>query len=97
MIRGKKNVVDGSSINHTPRAGVEQWPLVSEWKLWYEVTTSIINLGCTSWQTTIPLFLRHVLTAEATKNMAPSATCTNQWARSVVGGRGTKPELLVHG
>ena len=39
-IHGKKSVVDGSSLNHTPCACVEQWPLVSEWKLWYEVTTS---------------------------------------------------------
>ena len=38
VIRGK---VVGSSLNHTPRACVEQWPLVSERNLWYEVTTSI--------------------------------------------------------
>ena len=49
VIRGKKIVSNGSSLNHTPHTRVEQWPLVSEWKLWYEVT-SIINLGCTSWQ-----------------------------------------------
>ena len=34
-------IVVGSSLNHTPRAHVEQRPLVSERKLWYEVTTSI--------------------------------------------------------
>ena len=30
-----KKIVVGSSLNHTPCARVEQWPLVSEWKLWY--------------------------------------------------------------
>ena len=40
VTRGKKVVVE-SSLNHTPRARVEQWPLVLEWKVWYEVTTSI--------------------------------------------------------
>ena len=57
VIRGKKFVINGSSLNHNSRARVEQWSLVLEWKLWYEVTTSIINLGCTSWQTTISLLL----------------------------------------
>ena len=36
-IRGKNFEVDGSSLNHTPHARVEQWPLVSKWKLWYEL------------------------------------------------------------
>ena len=47
MIRGKKFVVKSSqsSLNHTPRARVEQWPLVSKWKLWYEVTTNIKRSG----------------------------------------------------
>ena len=31
VIRGNEVVV-GSSLNHTPHACVEQWPLVSEWK-----------------------------------------------------------------
>ena len=57
VIRGKKIVINRSSLNHTPRASVEQWSLVLEWKLWHEVTTSINNLGCTSWQTTISLLL----------------------------------------
>ena len=34
MIRGKKIVV-GSSLNFTPRARVEQWPLVLKWKQCY--------------------------------------------------------------
>ena len=54
MIRGKKIVV-GSSLNHTPRARVEQWPLVSEWKLWYEVTTSIKQSG----KQLFPFFLKY--------------------------------------
>ena len=64
----------------------------------YEVTTSINNLGCTSWQTTISKYRNTaILRAEATKLMSPSATCTNQWAWSVVGGSGTKSELIVRG
>ena len=38
-----------------------------------------------------------ILRAEEIKIMSPSATCTNQWAWSIVGGRGTKSELIVRG
>ena len=42
MIRGKKSVVKSKPHpSSTRRARVEQWPLVSKWKLWYEVTTNI--------------------------------------------------------
>ena len=57
VIRVKKFVINGSSLNHNSHARVQQWSLVLECKLWYEVTTSINNLGCTSWQTTISLLL----------------------------------------
>ena len=45
-----------------------------------------------------PFFLKYrnnaILRAEATTIMSPLATCTNQWAWSVVGGRDTKSELI---
>ena len=41
VIHGKKIVINGSSLNHNSHARVEQWSLVLEWKLWYEVTTNI--------------------------------------------------------
>ena len=48
-----------------------------------------------------PFFLKYqnntILRAEATKIMSPSATCTNQWAWLVAGGRDTKYELIVRG
>ena len=38
-----------------------------------------------------------ILRAEATKIMAPSATCTNQWAWLAAGEHGTESELTVRG